>query len=183
MVVKTDNTAEIGVHVFERAGLGKAPFRFVGFYEKTYQACPGAPIQPGSTCDYCGQGIMICCEILSADGKRFKVGSDCVNKTGDRGLIRGYKQHPAVRERNRQARMRADQRKIAEWNALWADPATEKALEGLTREKYWGGPDEPYAESIKRVWDMCGASGRARYLKELKTTLKWVAEREATCAD
>jgi hypothetical protein len=87
-------------HVFEAAGLGTAPFRYVGFRElrgpiKIMDAngvwqgeeC-GAPGQPMGTCKYCGQGIAICCEIVSADGKRFVVGSDCVEKTGDAGLRR-----------------------------------------------------------------------------------------------
>lgn len=43
------------IHKFELAGLGKAPFHFTGqVSEKTYQACNGAPVQPASTCDYCG---------------------------------------------------------------------------------------------------------------------------------
>lgn len=83
------------VHPFEQAGLGAAPFRFVGCYEDrgpkiisvangvTHQV--GAPGQPMGTCSYCGQGIAICCEILSADGKRFIVGSDCVNRTHQEG--------------------------------------------------------------------------------------------------
>lgn len=69
------------IHPFERAKLGMAPFRCVGWYESKYQACHGAPIQPGSSCDYCGQGIMLVFRITSSDGKEFKVGCDCVAKT------------------------------------------------------------------------------------------------------
>lgn len=74
------------IHPFERAGLGRAPFRCVGFYESKYQAIPGdpsCPIQPGSMCDYCAAGIMNVFVIKSADGKEFKVGCDCVAKTYD----------------------------------------------------------------------------------------------------
>lgn len=74
------------IHPFERAGLGKAPFRCVGLYESKYQAIPGdpsCPIQPGSMCDYCAAGIMNVFRIRSADGKEFKVGCDCVAKTYD----------------------------------------------------------------------------------------------------
>lgn len=80
----TTNTAACtvaAIHPFERANLGKAPFRCTGSYESRYQACWGAPIQPGSSCDYCGQGIMTVFTIKSADGKTFKVGCDCVAKT------------------------------------------------------------------------------------------------------
>lgn len=76
------------VHRFETAGLGKAPFHFTGeVTEKTYCACPGAPVQPGSSCDYCGTCIRYEFWVRSADGKKFKVGCDCIHKTGDRGLI------------------------------------------------------------------------------------------------
>ncbi len=75
-------------HKFEEAGLGKAPFRFVGCNTGIiYQACPDAPVQPGSSCDFCGNAIMNEFWIEGADGKRFKVGCDCVKKTGDVGLV------------------------------------------------------------------------------------------------
>lgn len=74
------------IHVFERAGLGKAPFRYTGMTEASYQACPGAPVQPGAGCDFCGRGIRYVFHVRSADGKQFKVGSDCIAKTGDAGL-------------------------------------------------------------------------------------------------
>jgi hypothetical protein len=77
------------IHRFESAGLGKAPFVFTGrMTEKTYCACPGAPVQAGSTCDYCGTCIRYEFWVSSADGKEFKVGCDCIHKTGDAGLIR-----------------------------------------------------------------------------------------------
>lgn len=68
------------VHPFERANLGVAPFKYDGYSIEKYQACPGAPIQPGTCCDYCSTGIMEVHYIKSADGRRFKVGSDCINK-------------------------------------------------------------------------------------------------------
>lgn len=77
------------IHPFETAGLGKAPFKFAGMYEdrgpKQYPngMTVGAPGQPMGTCEYCGQGIALCCRIASADGKTFVVGSDCVEKTND----------------------------------------------------------------------------------------------------
>lgn len=81
--MNTTNTAP-AIHPFEKRCLGLAPFRCTGSYESKYQAIPGdpsCPIQPGSTCDYCGQGIMNVFTIKSSDGKTFKVGCDCVAKT------------------------------------------------------------------------------------------------------
>lgn len=76
------------IHRFELAGLGKAPFHFTGnVTESTYCACPGAPVQSGSTCDYCGTCIRYEFWVKSADGKLFKVGCDCIYKTDDAGLI------------------------------------------------------------------------------------------------
>lgn len=86
------------VHCFEKAGLGEAPFRVVGFHVSKYQACPGAPVQAGTCCDYCGTGIMNVYEIQGAGGRAFKVGCDCVAKTGDAGLI------GAVKRMQREAR-------------------------------------------------------------------------------
>ena len=75
-------------HRFEVVGLGKAPFQFTGeVTEKTYCACPGAPVQAGSSCDYCGTCIRYEFWVRSADNKKFKVGCDCIHKTGDHGLI------------------------------------------------------------------------------------------------
>lgn len=81
--MNTTNTAP-AIHPFEKRCLGLAPFRCTGSYESKYQAIPGdpsCPIQPGSTCDYCGQGIVNVFTIKSSDGKTFKVGCDCVAKT------------------------------------------------------------------------------------------------------
>jgi hypothetical protein len=84
----TDTTPakEPWVHPFERAGLGKAPFRCTGMEKRTYQACPDAPIQPGASCDFCGTGIMYTYMIVSSDGRNFVVGCDCVYRTNDTQL-------------------------------------------------------------------------------------------------
>ncbi len=76
------------IHRFEKAGLGKAPFHFTGqVSEKMYCACQGAPVRPGSTCDYCGTCIRYEFWVKSSCGKTFKVGCDCIHKTEDAGLI------------------------------------------------------------------------------------------------
>lgn len=108
MNTKTDNAAHVGMHAFEKAGLGAAPFKFVGCYEDRgpkvighQGGCTitvGSPGQPMGTCKYCGQGILVCCVIRSSDGKEFTVGSDCVARTGDAGILKGYKTHPDVRK-------------------------------------------------------------------------------------
>ena len=88
------------MHVFENAGLGAAPFKFVGYVEAR-----------GSSCDYCGTSIMGCYLIKSADGRRFKVGCDCVRKTGDVGLI--VVVDDAAKKAKRKAKAARDLAKIA----------------------------------------------------------------------
>jgi hypothetical protein len=178
MATKTDNPAEVGLHVFERSGLGTAPFRCVDVFEKFITHHDGSTQASGS-CQHCGTGIRWCCVVRGADGREFIVGNSCVEKTGDRGLIQAFKTHPKVREAQRAARQRLDAAKIAEWDALWADPATEAAFDGDTFTDWkWGkawGEKITFTitarEAWTRKWNMCGAAGRARTLKALKARL------------
>lgn len=84
-------TTTTHAHPFEARGLGMAPFRCVGVSRNV--AAPAGGLfsteqRPGGSCDYCGTGIVYECWIVSADGKRFKVGCDCVEKThGARDVI------------------------------------------------------------------------------------------------
>lgn len=177
-IVKSDNIAEIGMHTFERAGLGKAPFRCTGFQVKKFQAHPDAPVQPGASCAYCHTGIMQCFEITSRDGKKFEVGCDCVDKTGDRGLIRSYKQHPMVRAANRAKSQARDERVKAEWASLIADETSNALLSSIFVDAYKGGQETWLAFAI-RAWGYCGAAGRGRYLRTAK---KIIAEKVAAKA-
>lgn len=69
-------------HVFEQAGLGKAPFQVVDVYRE-----PDPDMHIGF-CNYCGHEIVVICCIKSSDGKFFKVGSSCVKKTCDGMMIK-----------------------------------------------------------------------------------------------
>jgi hypothetical protein len=118
----------IKIHRFEAAGLGKAPFTCVG----THQECvnDGDSIRATGTCDFCGTGIRYCFDIQSSDGKTFKVGCDCVEKTDDSGLKRQVsniqreaKKTPAQREREAAQHAewlayQAEQKKVAEAEAI-----------------------------------------------------------------
>lgn len=115
-------TTETTIHCFEAAGLGKAPFRYVGMVYQ--EICYGQAVignvggcqlttKPGGTCDYCGTYIINMFHVESADGKRFKVGCDCIAKTGDAGLIKIVKSEISAA----QAKRRRD-KKIAQENAM-----------------------------------------------------------------
>lgn len=77
------------IHPFEKAGLGKAPFRYVGIEaqeishgERVIGSVGGCAVttKPGGTCAYCGQYIVNMFVVESADGQRFHVGCDCIRK-------------------------------------------------------------------------------------------------------
>jgi hypothetical protein len=132
------------IHKFEKAGLGKAPFRFVGISEnrgpKTIstaggvETTVGAPGQPMGSCDYCGMGIAEEYHIQSSDGREFVVGCECVRKTGDAGLVRVVKDHErkkarARREKKEQARQEKAQAREEQAREALADEDVRKALE------------------------------------------------------
>lgn len=74
-------------HVFEKAGLGIAPFTLVGMTENVIRH-PDGTTQNGGCCKYCYNGIRYEYRVRDANGKTFVVGSDCAAKTGDAGLRR-----------------------------------------------------------------------------------------------
>lgn len=103
--MKTENIANVGKHAFEVAGLGLAPFQFVGASENviTY---PDGSQKAGGCCDYCFTGIRLECHVQSADGKQFKVGCNCITKVGDVGLLKAYKQSKEFRAHQRELKQK-----------------------------------------------------------------------------
>lgn len=169
MSTKTDNAANVGRHKFEVAGLGLAPFTFQGMEEKVVRY-PDGTTQAGGSCDYCGTGIRYCCHVESADGKRFKVGSECIAKVGDAGLLKAYKsspQHRAHQRALREAKAKAvsqELRAFIEANAQWlrSMPHFDDFIDHNT--------GAPLTALDWATWmrDNCGASGRAAVLRRLK---------------
>jgi hypothetical protein len=160
-------------HAFEKAGLGLYPFHCVGYAKNVYTAHPGAPEQPGGTCDYCGTGIMYEFHIISKDGKRFKVGSDCVCKTGDNGLRKECESRPEVREARRKA---AADKAARQFNELKALLALESFRAVLSEMPHPGGFVDrktgcPLSRLDWALWmfDHCGRTGRGGLLKALRT--------------
>ena len=156
------------IHVFEKAGLGLAPFRCTGMEKKTYQACIGAPIQPGGVCDYCGQGIMFVFAIRDRDGKTFNVGSDCVLRTGDANLKK------VVAEEMRKVNREKASAKAAIVNdALWRilqDPDSCAKLEAVKIEMRPGWT-QTALQQISWLYENAGAAGKARALRQAKKIL------------
>ncbi len=178
MKTKTDNAAYVGTHVFSRSKLGLAPFRCIGVYQDVgpkvlshqggVTTMIGSPGQAMGVCAHCGTGIADCYQIKSADGNTFVVGSSCVEKTGDAGLIKSYKNSPEVRAFNKAKRDLLASKKQTELADIIA--ANKEKLESMQIKK-WNGEVESQFEYLTRVIPMCGAAGRARYLKHVKGLL------------
>lgn len=118
-------------HPFEISGLGKAPFKCLGMRSNKFT--PGGLMghlhsKPGGTCAHCGTGILYEFMIESSDGKKFVVGSSCVEKT-DPVL---YRQLKSIR-REIERQKRAEQRKIdrAERQKQWDAPKLKMIENGI----------------------------------------------------
>jgi hypothetical protein len=81
----------VEIHPFQKAGLGLAPFRYIGvkhqdisYGQAVIGHIGGVPIttKPGGTCDACGTYIVDMYRIRSADGRESVVGCDCIKKVG-----------------------------------------------------------------------------------------------------
>jgi hypothetical protein len=178
----TDKTPAI--HAFEKAGLGRAPFRCVGVEERRgpivvseaggVTTTIGAPGQPMGVCDFCGTGIAECYLIRSTDGRDFIVGSDCVRKTGDAGLLRQLEPH--LREKRRAAADRANERKDARIEAAREALATNEALrEDLSAKPHPRGFNDratglPLTALDELEWTMlnAGRKGKLAAAKEIE---------------
>ena len=95
------------MHPFERSGNGKAPFRYVGmihqeisYGERVIGSVGGIAVttKPGGTCDHCGTYIVAMFAVESSDGKRFKVGCDCILKVDAVAPIRNAAKFAADRK-------------------------------------------------------------------------------------
>lgn len=93
-------------HVFEH--LGKPPYKFIGFDELVWVNPVTGACKAGGSCDHCGTGIRNAFFFESADGRRFKVGSSCVTKSGDRGMRK------FVAEETRKAKLAKEQAALPE---------------------------------------------------------------------
>lgn len=74
---ETPEARTVRAHPWELAGLGRAPFKFVGMVEEVF-AMPDGTTKAGGSCAYCGIGIRYVFRCVSTDGKRFGVGCDCI---------------------------------------------------------------------------------------------------------
>lgn len=175
-------TTPSGLHLFEKAGLGKAPFRVMGVSNKvgpirhekngiTYEV--GSPGQPMGCCEYCGQGIKECWSIKSSDGNVFDVGCECVTKTGDAGLTNVVNAHKA--KINREKRKDKGNRDREFVDETLADASAAARLAAMPHPRaainadYFGSLTAlDYAAFMRKN---SGNAGLGRLVKWLRATL------------
>lgn len=117
-------------HTFTLSGLGEAPFSLC------HPNDPQARENTAFFCEHCGTGLKNRFFVKSKDGKVSVVGIDCLQKTGDQGLIDGEKRlRNQLRNEAREARINelTAQRKAQDRNRF--DGKTrEEVIEGLREE-------------------------------------------------
>lgn len=162
------------IHVFEKANLGKAPFRFIDIISRRGPIKLdngmqiGAPGQPMGSCDYCGTGIADCYVIESADGKRFEVGCDCVAKTDDDGLRRVVDQ--ATKQINKKKNDEKKARTSKNLEDLLSDESVQSSLLSLPHPS-----DKMAAAGFTRfdwaifMFEKAGDAGRRAAVKFIKS--------------
>lgn len=141
------------IHCFEKAGLGKAPFRYVGvqFQDMRYGervvnvGGVECTTHAGGTCEYCGHYIVNMFVIESADGNRFHVGCDCLAKVGEKGLKRQADRD--IREAARKRLAASNEERVA--NAIKRLPQVADILAGKPH------PNEYHASQGKTLLDWC----------------------------
>lgn len=171
------------IHKFEEAGLGKAPFRVIGYREDRgphRQVLPsgivrevGSPGQPMGVCKYCYTGIAEVFVIQGSgpDDQPFDVGNVCVGKTGDAGLKRVVE--AKVRELRRARRHERETEQVAELKGLLADESVRKILAGIPHGYGWAA-DQGMTRLDQVEWmiDNAGNSGKIRMLRLVKRSIE-----------
>lgn len=161
------------IHKFEYSGLGKAPYRCVGVFELPSPSLaehnPEAynnqlkMMPPGfkcGTCSYCGMALKYNYLIVGSDGYKFSVGSECVRKVGDAGLMKTVTKEEAERRRIKNAERREKRRQ----ERLQAQ---RDANGGLTDQELWQKKQAEKDAKLKALRDK-----RAKILAPLGDELK-----------
>ena len=123
------------IHLFERSGLGKAPFRYVPPSKRGVDWRWDAQIY---VCEHCGTMLSKPHTIISSDNKMSIVGIDCLNKVGDAGLVDAAKQElkrQLAEARMNELKARSDAAQAAERKANNGKTLAELRTEQLERRE------------------------------------------------
>jgi hypothetical protein len=161
--------ANLEIHPFEAAGLGKAPFRYVGMefqdisYGQRNVAIGGVECQtkPGGTCAYCGQYIVNMFRVASADGQEFHVGCDCIRKV-DAKLVKLADQD--IRKMRKERKAAADRATVQAAREL-LPVAMEKMAGKPHPNAHMAGNGKTLADYVDFLLQCGGNDGRLRAAK------------------
>jgi len=127
----TNNAPKI--HIFQGAGLGAAPYRLTHVTSE------------GGACEYCGTAIIFRFHLRGSDGRTFYVGSDCVMKTGDAGLMRVVEHE--VKKRMAELRTIREKAKMEALREHLAKPEVIESLKSQAHPFMW------HAKQGKSMYD------------------------------
>lgn len=170
------NTAtETTIHPFEKAGLGKAPFRYIGAVDQPLTRGGSVVIghiggcqvetKPGGTCDYCGLAIINMYKVRSADGHTFRVGCDCLKKVD---IV-----NPATLKADiKKAKDAKADNRIAEAKAQLETQAVQSALANKPHPAPWGqAKGLTMLDYVRWMMSNAGRSGRTDAAKIIERAL------------
>jgi hypothetical protein len=160
------------IHKFEKAGLGKAPFRVIGVEDKRGplrytdpktggEITVGAPGQPMGSCDYCGTGIAECWTIRSADGQESIIGSTCIGKAGDAGLKKVVNKHRGKATKARETKRINDLSARLKCNTMLRALLASKPHPNVWR----AGQNETLLDSVEWMMSYAGHSGQIKTVR------------------
>jgi hypothetical protein len=159
-------------HPFDRAGLGAPPYRFLGVRKNWFVVCPGEPGKPGGSCDYCGQGIAFEFHVEAANGKRFKVGSDCIAKVNRTAVI-DTELDKARRKHERTVRHEREEAFLVEGRAFLARPEVIAALTARPHPQEWRAvKGETLADMVGWYMTHAGTAGRKYAIKTARAAME-----------
>ena len=156
-------TANGSQHIFESAGLGKAPYS------------PRGVTTEGGQCQYCGTPIVYRFYLEGTDKKTFYVGSDCIKDAGDKGLW-SYVEQELSKRRKEQAGNLLERKAAAVLLAI-EDPYVRDVC---ILDKH---PNTYHASIGKTYWDyiqfFLWAEQQGRYiLKNLEKIYSYLVSRD-----
>ena len=163
------------LHPFERSNLGRAPFRCTGVTENMFRM-PDGTAKPGGCCDHCYTGIRFEYHIASSDGKTFKVGSSCVEKTNREygaDAVANFRKVRLAHDRERRAAKTAITR--AERQAKWD---AERKIQQDARIEATAGWRAEHADIVSRLTGYTGDSSFVLSIKQALETYGNLTDRQ-----
>jgi hypothetical protein len=176
------------LHGLELLGLGEGPWRYAGFGVEEYQACPGAPVQPGASCDACATGIKNVYYFKNTAGKVVKLGSECVHKHGRKSEItamqRDKREHERKLRRRRKNLKGAALSRLAReascaWYAACAKPIVDE-YEHIEREAKKAAAQDLNARRYGWVIEQLDATKQGDFVQSMR---RQVAEGQGLLED